>query len=201
MGPRRTDTKNNQQKEEDFKMNKIQTNVAVLAVLAALGLVLGASPAHAVVTKNCPERIELRLGGFQSTPEVVDPEDKDAKAWMLAVNALDSHPDIDVTVRLGEKKSGRCLYRYRNVWVTLYTKNGKDLMMVQTTLVPSKEIYLRAYAELNDLNPREISIEEWNRFPVQAYFNGVPAPYYDGGPEVRPIGSASVVNVEVSRSK
>lgn len=134
-------------------------------------LLLVSAPALAVQTRLCPGKLTVSFAGLELTRtlgQVIDERNTVDEAELAKLTAayLNTQGTRAVTraMDLDSARNGRCIYRPTTVRETeekieLYTKNSKDLMMVQTDIAPGGAL-LRVYSQILSLSNARVTLSD-----------------------------------------
>jgi len=160
-------------------------------------VVLGGQSAYAVRVADCPASIKIESSGlrlnrslqkilgeaaYSGNPADLEPEE--TQAITESINNIATTRSVVRVLPLFKAKSGRCRYesgaRGDMEEVELYTKAGKDTVLVQTKIGP-RGILLRLYGKIESLSKTEIKLSPGAsmalaipRYPYTSYEAGGP---------------------------
>lgn len=140
--------------------------------MKALGLLLLLSfNAFAVQTRNCPAKLTVTYSDLvinRTLGQVIDERGTDIEAEIGKLTAayLSTQGTRALTrsMNMSAARNGRCVYRPENARDTeekieLYTKGGKDQLMIQTDIAPGGAL-LRLYAQILGLTPQKVTLSK-----------------------------------------
>ncbi len=144
----------------------------VVALLVSLN-------SHAVEVRNCPSKLGVAFTNIRVTVTLQNIvtsltqfgslETEELKALEATYKNLAKNPTVANNYKIVAAKNGQC--RYASVlsraggsedYVTIYSKGGKDIFMVQNNIGP-RGIAVRAYAQIESLNPGYVKVS--TRYP------------------------------------
>jgi hypothetical protein len=169
----------------------IQTSRIVLITAVAMWT----SSALAVKTKHCPETITASIPSLDVDDSKIEPSDKDINLINIALVRLSKFTAVEDTMKITSRSKGVCDYKGSKMFAQLYTSKGRELAYVGKTLVQGgldRASELRVYGRISLLENGELEIEPRDNYGAMIYFWGRPSLFYDGGMELRPVGSAQV---------
>lgn len=129
-------------------------------------LALFAVPAFAVQVKNCPENLVVSYGKVSVTTSIqkiqsdsMNPvDDKKIDSIVTILSDLESNFNVSLELPRTSSGNGRCKYEGNgNTKIEIYSKNGKDLLYVQTESGLQGILY-RTYAKIDSISPKRIDL-------------------------------------------